>query len=116
MEILCSLDGESLSRFLDGELSPAEYLQVQAHASNCATCHIRLSQFRLADGLLSRAQDQKPRTVRMVASLSVAAALVASLATNVILNPGVRAQPAPPLRLSAAPSETLTSFYERVAR
>lgn len=51
----------------------------------------------------------------MAASLSVAAALVASLATNVLLTPKAREVPPPPLRLSAAPSETLSSFYEKVA-
>ena len=116
MEIICSMDGERLSRFLDGELLPAEYLQVEVHVSNCAPCALQLRQFRLADGLLSRAQDRRPRAVPVVTSLSVAAALVASLATNVLLNPGERVKSAPPLQLSATPSETLTSFYERVAR
>ena len=47
--------------------------------------------------------------------MSVAAALVASVATNVLLTPKAPEVQLPPLRLSAAPSETLASFYEKVA-
>ena len=116
MEILCSVDGESLSRFIDGELPPSAQFEIERHVSACAECELRLAQFRLADGLLSRVRAARPNAGRIVASLSVAAALVASLATNALLNPAGRAAPQPlSLELQAAPSETLTSFYAKVA-
>ena len=118
MDSLCPVDGETLSRFRDGELPPDQYRTLEAHVPACASCAMRLGRYGLADAIMSRASlASAPRTRnRMVAaSLSVAAALVASVATNVLLTPKARpAQPAS-LKLSAAPSETLSSFYEKVA-
>lgn len=118
MDSLCPVDGQTLSRFRDGELPPDEYGKTQAHVAECAACEFRLGRFGLADAVISRAPLASPsrtRTRTVAASLSVAAALVASLATNVLLTPKAREVPPPPLRLSAAPSETLSSFYEKVA-
>jgi anti-sigma factor RsiW len=118
MESLCPIDGETLSRFRDGELPPAEYRKIEAHVPECAACEARLGHYGLADALMSRAtltSSSRTPNRRVAASLSVAAALVASVATNVLLTPKGRAAQPPPLRLSAAPSETLTSFYEKVA-
>jgi len=118
MESPCPIDGETLSRFRDGELTPEAYSRVEAHVRGCASCESRLGRYRLADAVLSRAQFaavSQAQPGRLAASLSVAAALVASVATNVLLTPKARELQPPPLRLSAAPSETLTSFYARVA-
>ena len=115
MEILCTVDGENLSRFLDGELPPSDRLKVEEHVPNCPSCQLRLTEFRLADGLMASVRAAKPERGGMVASVAVAAALVASLATNVLLARSGPEAPPPTLGLPAAPSETLTSFYERVA-
>lgn len=118
MESLCPIDGETLSRFRDGELPPSQHRKIEAHVPECAACEARLGRYGLADALMSRASPasgSRAPNRGVAASLSVAAALVASVATNVLLTPkGRQAQP-PPLRLSAAPSETLTSFYQKVA-
>ena len=117
MDFPCSVDGETLSRFVDGELPLADYREVRAHLTSCASCTLRVSRFRLAD----RAVSGVPVTFistshpgRLVASLAVAAALLASLATNVLLTPRDQDEPLRGLKLSAAPSETLASFYEAV--
>lgn len=115
MEFLCPVDGEVLSRFLDGELSSGEMGGVAAHLKACAACDLRLSQFRLADGLLSRVRASSARSSRVAASVSVAAALVVSVAGNILLAPSKRVEPPAALTLSAAPSDTLTTFYARVA-
>jgi len=118
MESLCPIDGETLSRFRDGELSPGQYPKIEAHVAQCPACEIRLGRYGLADAVMSRASlasASRTRSRRVAASLSVAAALVASVATNVLLTPKAREAQPPPLRLSLAPSETLTSFYEKVA-
>ncbi len=118
MDSLCPVDGETLSRFRDGELPPDEYRRVVAHLPGCASCEFRLGRYGLADDIMSRAQaasSPRTRARTFAASLSVAAALVASVATNVFLTPKARQVQPPPLRLSAAPSETLSSFYEKVA-
>ncbi|MBX7184841.1 MAG: hypothetical protein K1Y01_06805 [Vicinamibacteria bacterium] len=118
MESLCSIDGETLSRFRDGELSPAVHRRVEAHVPECGFCAARLERYGLADSVLSRAaiaSASSARGRRVAASLSVAAALVASVATNALLTAKPRPVPPPALRLSAPPSETLSSFYEKVA-
>lgn len=118
MDSLCPIDGETLSRFRDGELSPDQYRKVAAHVPECAACEARLGGYGLADAAMSRAalaSASATRGRKVAASLSVAAALVASVATNLLLTPKAREVQPPPLRLSAAPSETLTSFYEKVA-
>ena len=118
MESLCPIDGETLSRFRDGELSPGQYRKIEAHLPECAACEARLGHYGLADAFMSRASGtsaSRTRHRRVAASLSVAAALVASVATNVLLTPKAPEVQLPPLRLSAAPSETLASFYEKVA-
>lgn len=115
MDSTCIVGGESLSRFLDGELSPEDRVLLEAHIRNCARCEHRLSEFRLADGLIHRAESRSRRTKRLATSLSVAAALVASLATNAALTPRKQAAPRPPLNLSEAPSGALSSFYAMVA-
>ena len=118
MESLCPIDGETLSRFRDGELSPEVYSSVEAHVPECGFCSARLERYGLADAVLSRVSigsASSARGRRVAASLSVAAALVASVATNALLSAKTRPAPPPALRLSAAPSETLSSFYEKVA-
>ncbi len=115
MELLCPVDGEVLSRFLDGELPQEEMTGIAAHLKTCAACDLRLSQFRLADGLLSRVRSNRTRSSRVAASVSVAAALVVSVAGNLLLTPPKRVEPPVSLTLSAAPSDTLATFYERVA-
>ena len=118
MNSLCLVDGETLSRFLDGELQPSDAREIEAHLASCASCTLRLGRFRMADGMVSRGlvkARSRRQTGRLVASLSVAAALLASLATNVLLTPADRAAPRPGLKLAAAPSDSLTSFYEKVA-
>ncbi len=115
MEFLCPVDGEVLSRFLDGELPPAEMAGVVAHLKTCAACDLRLSQFRLADGLLSRVRASSVRSGRVAAFVSVAAAIVMSVAGNVLFAPAKSVAPPVSLTLSAAPSDTLATFYERVA-
>jgi anti-sigma factor RsiW len=115
MELLCPVDGEVLSRFLDGELPQEEMTGVAAHLKTCAACDLRLSQFRLADGLLSRVRSNSVRSNRLAASVSIAAALLVSVAGNILLAPGKRVEPPVSLTLSAAPSDTLATFYARVA-
>lgn len=118
MDSPCSIDGETLSRFRDGELPPDRYREVEAHVPGCDSCESRLGRYGLTDAVLSRASlgsASRTRSRRVAASLSVAAALVASVATNVLLTPKAGEVQPPPLRLSAAPSETLSSFYEKVA-
>lgn len=115
MELLCPVDGEVLSRFLDGELPQGQMAGVAAHLKACAACDLRLRQFRLADGLLSRVRANGVRASRVAASVSVAAALVVSVAGNILLAPSKRVEPPVSLTLSTAPSDTLTTFYERVA-
>ena len=116
MELLCPVDGEVLSRFLDGELPSWEMAGVAAHLKTCAACDLRLSQFRLADGLLSRVRANRARSSRVAVSVSVAAALVVSVAGNLLLTPPKRVEPPASLTLSTAPSDTLSTFYERVAQ
>jgi hypothetical protein len=118
MDSLCPIDGEALSRFRDGELPPDQYRKIAAHVPGCASCEFRLGRYGLADAVMSMASlatGSRTRTRTVAASLSVAAALVASVATNVLLTPKAREVQPPSLRLSTAPSETLTSFYEKVA-
>ena len=118
MESLCPVDGETLSRFRDGELPPEEYRKIEAHVPGCVSCDRRLGRYGLADAVMfqaSAASSSRTRNRTVAASLSVAAALVASVATNVLLTQKAPEVQAPPLRLSAAPSETLSSFYEKVA-
>ena len=118
METLCPVDGETLSLFWDGEVSPQEHRRIDEHLSRCASCETRLGRYRLADGIVAHARfatASRPERGRFAASLSVAAALVASVAANVLLSPKAGEVERPPLRLSAAPSETLTSFYAKVA-
>jgi len=118
MDSLCPVDGETLSRFRDGELPPDRYREIEAHVPSCVSCESRLGRYGLADAVMSRASlasASRTRNRTVAASLSVAAALVASVATNVLLSPKAREVQSPPLRLSAAPSETLSSFYEKVA-
>lgn len=115
MEAICPVDGERLSRFLDAELSAAEMEEMADHLKVCPVCELRLGQFRQADGLLSRVRSTATRSGRVAASVSVAAALLVSLAANLLLTPAERTDPRAPLSLSAAPSDTLASFYERVA-
>ena len=118
MNSLCLVDGETLSRFQDRELAPADAREVEAHLASCASCTLRLSRFRRADGVVSRGRvsaRSRRQTGRLVASLAVAAALVASLATNVLLTPADQGASRPGLKLAAAPSDSLTSFYEKVA-
>ncbi len=115
MELLCPVDGQVLSRFLDGELPSGEMADVAAHLKTCAACDLRLSQFRLADGLLSRVRANRVRSSRVAVSVSVAAAVVMSVAGNILFAPTQRVEPPVSLTLSAAPSDTLATFYERVA-
>jgi anti-sigma factor RsiW len=118
MNSLCLVDGETLSRFQDGELAPAHAREVEAHLPSCVSCTLRLGRFRLADAVVSRGRVRarsRRQTAGLVASWSVAAALVASLATNVLLTPADHTASRPGLKLAAAPSDSLTSFYEKVA-
>ncbi|MEO8499367.1 MAG: zf-HC2 domain-containing protein [Vicinamibacteria bacterium] len=118
MESPCPIDGETLSRFRDGELPPEAYLGIEAHLDGCPSCEAVLGRYRLADVVMSRAQlaaSSGRQPGRAAASLSVAAALLASVAANLFLTPKAREVQPPPLRLPAAPSDTLSSFYERVA-
>ena len=118
MDSLCPVDGETLSRFRDGELSPDRLREIEAHLPGCVSCESRLGRYGLADAVMSRASlasASRTRARTVAASLSVAAALVASVATNVLLTPKARGVQPRPLQLSAAPSETLSSFYEKVA-
>lgn len=118
MDSPCLTDAETLSRFLDAELPPSEYRSVGAHVASCAACTLRVGRFRLADAALHEAQvsmGPKRGMGRIAASLPLAAALLASLATNVLLTPRDRSVMPQGPRLSAAPSETLSSFYEKVA-
>lgn len=85
------------------------------HIKVCPVCELRLGQFRQADGLLSRVRSASTGSGRIAASVSLAAALVVSLAANFLLSPAERPEGRPLLSLSAAPSDTLASFYERVA-
>ncbi len=118
MNSLCLVDGETLSRFQDGELPPSNAREVEAHLASCASCTLRLGRFRMADGVVSdswvKARSRR-QTGTLVASLSVAAALVASLATNVLLAPADQAASGSGLRLAVATSDSLASFYEKVA-
>lgn len=118
MEALCPIDGETLSRFRDGELPKDQYRKIEIHLPECVACTVRLGGYGLADAFMSSAphgSGSSARNRKVAASLSVTAALVASIATNLLLTPKAREVQPPPLRLSAAPSETLTSFYEKVA-
>ena len=115
MESLCPANGEVLSRFLDGELPPPEMTALAAHVKTCVACDLRLGQFRLADDLLSRARASSGRSNRVAATVSVAAALAVSVAGNILLAPQKSVEPPASLTLSAAPSETLATFYAKVA-
>jgi Putative zinc-finger len=115
MDFLCPVDGEVLSRFLDGELPPAEMTRLAAHLKGCPACDLRLGQLRLADDLLSRVRANRARSGRVAVSVSIAAAVVVSVAGNILLATGKRVEPPVSLTLSAAPSDTLSMFYERVA-
>lgn len=118
MDSLCPVDGETLSRFRDGELSPEEYRRIEAHIPVCAACGFSLDRYSLVDTVMSRAplaSASRPQAGWLAASVSVAAALLASVATNVLLTPKARDVQPPPLRLSAAPSQTLSSFYAKLA-
>ena len=118
MESSCLVDGQTLSRFRDGELPSEESRLIEEHLPGCPSCEARLGRFRLADAAMSRAQlaaDSGRQPGKIAASLSVAAALVASVAANALLTPKTRQVQPGPFGLSAAPSDTLTSFYARVA-
>lgn len=115
MEPLCPVDGLKLSRFLDAELGSAEMEEMTAHLKACPLCELRLSQFKVADGLLAKVRTSGARSGRIAVSVSVAAALVVTVAANLLLTRVDRPGSQAPLTLSAAPSDTLASFYERVA-
>ncbi|MBK5255471.1 MAG: hypothetical protein JJE39_05510 [Vicinamibacteria bacterium] len=96
----------------------SEYRTVRDHAPSCSHCTLRLSQFRLVNQAASRVlavPAPRLQPVRLVASLSVAAALVASLATSLLLVPKAPQGPRPSLPPSAAPSDNLSAFYETVS-
>lgn len=119
MRLPCFTRDRSLSRYVDGELSLAEYRQVQAHVRVCARCAARAAAFRDVNRIAGLANDlggpaQAPAGLAL--SLAVAAALVASLGLNFWLP----REPAPIPELAGlsvphAPSEALAAFYERLA-
>jgi anti-sigma factor RsiW len=118
MDSPCPIDGETLSRFLDGELPFSQYRNLRDHVPSCLRCAQRLSRFRRVNGEASSflvAPVPAPQPARLVASLSVAAALVASVATNLLLVPRAPVGPRLALSLSVAPSQNLSSFYETVS-
>jgi hypothetical protein len=118
MKPACFIDGETLSRFRDGELAFEEYRSTEAHVAGCRECESRLRRYGLADAVMSRAAltgATAARPGRLTVSLAAAAALVASLAANTFLTPRAPAVQPVSLRLSMAPAETLSSFYAKVA-
>lgn len=120
MEMSCSTPGESLSRYLDGELPLLESRRVRDHVAACSSCERRLGLYRMADGHVAGGPAlttavAAPATARPALWLPVAAALIASLATNLLLpraepetGPSVLSRPAPT-------SEGLSAFYAEVS-
>jgi anti-sigma factor RsiW len=120
MEMPCSIPGESLSRYLDGELPLLEYRRVREHVAACSSCDRRLSLYRLTDGHIAAgpaltALAAAPATARPALWLSAAAALIASLATNLLLPAPERPGQPPALALAAPSSESLSVFYAQVS-
>lgn len=111
----CEVAGESLSRFLDGELPIPEYRRVRDHVQACPSCARRLSGYRLTTEMTARAMADRTDASRPTVWLSVAAALVASLATNLLLPAAGSAGRSPVFTRSAPTSEGLSAFYARVA-
>lgn len=115
MESACHVSGERLSRFLDGELPVVEFRQVGDHVRACASCAGRLRDYARAGELLVGASMSRIETPRPAVWLSVAAALVASLATNLFLPAAPVERRSPVFTRSASTSEGLSVFYAEVA-
>lgn len=117
MEMPCSISGESLSRYLDGELPLLEYRQVREHVAACRSCTGRLRAYRVTTAVVARtmAGVGRPEGARPALWLSVAAALIASLATNLLLPRAEREAEPPVFSRSAPTSEGLSAFYAQVS-
>ena len=116
----CSIPGESLSRYLDGELPLLEYRRVRDHVASCSSCERRLGLLRLTDqyvaaGPAVTASVAVPGTARPALWLSAAAALLARLATNLLLPAPERQGQPPALALAAPSSESLSVFYAQIS-
>jgi anti-sigma factor RsiW len=111
----CEVAGESLSRFLDAELPILEYRRVRDHVQVCPSCARRLRGYRLTSDMTARAMADRTDAARPTVWLSVAAALLASLATNLLLPAAGPEGRAPVFKRSAPTSEGLSAFYARVA-
>lgn len=120
MGLLCLLKDGRLSRYVDGELSLDEYRRLQGHVRRCPRCAARAAAFRDVDRLVGLSGELGALTLApagLALSLTLAAALVASLGLNLWLP----REPAPALELAGltlpqAPSEALTAFHARLAQ
>lgn len=56
----CSMSGEMLSAFVDGELTSAEVATVRAHLAQCAGCRTQVRELRQAVSLLQSATEVAP--------------------------------------------------------
>lgn len=56
----CSMNGEMLSAFVDGELTSAEVATVRAHLAQCAGCRTQVRELRQAVSLLQSATEVAP--------------------------------------------------------
>lgn len=114
---LCFLRDRRLSRFLDGELPLTDHRAVQAHLRGCGRCARRLAELRGVDeavAVLPLPVGRAPLPTRLALSVAVAAALLASLAANLLL-PQAPPHEGAPLGVPAPPSDTLSSLYARLA-
>jgi len=56
----CPIDGETLSVYVDGELTPSQAMAVMEHVAGCASCRARLAELRQAVNLVRAVQEAMP--------------------------------------------------------
>jgi anti-sigma factor RsiW len=121
---MCDYSGK-LVAWMDGELSSEEMADVERHCEECAECRTRLEKYRKVSKAFDEYCDAataiktRPRRVRLLAGLSVAAAALLAVAVGWILvrshserlpavptPQALAALPAAQLEVAAVPIET----------
>src|SRR5947209_20393461 len=56
----CSRMEKQIFPYVDGRLKPADIRAVESHLESCATCRVRVSEFRAVSGLLDELPEIEP--------------------------------------------------------